>query len=251
MITNTLLTNLQAYYSFSEGSGTTTADRSGNGNTGTLTSGPTWVSGKIGSALNFATASNQYVNVPYSNSVNLNGSAGTLSAWVNFTTHVSQQFYILAKYSATTFRTQYYFYYDGANLIGGFNNVAGTYENIQYSSWNPTNGIFYHLVCVWDAINNGYIYINGVLVYTITTLSGVPWNASAGALTLGIYPNFTSGFNGIIDEIGIWSRALQYTEILQLYNNGNGIPYPFGSPPPIYAVGTSPQPQIGANILTN
>ncbi|MBS4027752.1 MAG: tandem-95 repeat protein [Ignavibacteriales bacterium] len=35
--------NLKGYWKFDEGSGTTTADASGNGNTGTLVNGPTWI----------------------------------------------------------------------------------------------------------------------------------------------------------------------------------------------------------------
>ena len=45
-----LLQGLVAYYKFDEGSGTTAADSRG-GNTGNLTNGPTWVSGKSGNAV--------------------------------------------------------------------------------------------------------------------------------------------------------------------------------------------------------
>src|SRR3989344_8923137 len=39
---------LVGYWTFDETSGTTASDSSGNGNTGTLTNGPTWTQGKIG-----------------------------------------------------------------------------------------------------------------------------------------------------------------------------------------------------------
>src|SRR3989344_1656894 len=46
--------SLVAHYTFDEGNGTTAGDSSGKGNTGTLTNGPTWTSGKVGSgALSF------------------------------------------------------------------------------------------------------------------------------------------------------------------------------------------------------
>src|SRR6267378_3169186 len=44
---------LSAAYAMDEGSGTTISDRSGNNNTGTLTNGPTWTTGKYGGALLF------------------------------------------------------------------------------------------------------------------------------------------------------------------------------------------------------
>src|SRR5262249_18136306 len=37
-----------AYWKFDEGSGTTVADSSGNGNTGTLVNGPVWTAGRVG-----------------------------------------------------------------------------------------------------------------------------------------------------------------------------------------------------------
>src|SRR5262249_19564015 len=39
---------LVAYWKFDEGSGTTAADSSGNGNTGTLINGPLWSAGRVG-----------------------------------------------------------------------------------------------------------------------------------------------------------------------------------------------------------
>lgn len=33
--------------------------------------------------------------------------------------------------------------------------------------------------------------------------------------------------NGMVDEVGVWTRALSESEITTLYNNGNGLSYPF------------------------
>src|SRR5205823_486479 len=72
---------LVAAYSFDEGSGTSVADLSGNGNTGTLTNA-TWASsGKFGRALVFNGTSAR-VNVPSSTSLQLS-SGMTLEAWAN------------------------------------------------------------------------------------------------------------------------------------------------------------------------
>src|SRR5262249_31508245 len=37
---------------------------------------------------------------------------------------------------------------------------------------------------------------------------------------------YTHYFNGAIDEIGVWNRALTSTEITNLYNSGAGLAYP-------------------------
>src|SRR2546427_8380874 len=70
-----------ANWMFDEGSGTTTYDRSGNGNNGTLVNGPTWVPGVIGNALSFN--GSNYVQIPDSQSLNITGNQFSISAWVN------------------------------------------------------------------------------------------------------------------------------------------------------------------------
>ena len=69
---------LVAAYGFNEGSGSTVADASGSGNSGTL-SGATWTTGKYGGALSFNGTSDR-VNVPDANSLDLN--RFTISAWI-------------------------------------------------------------------------------------------------------------------------------------------------------------------------
>ena len=58
---------------FNEGVNTTTADASGNLNTGTLTNGPVWTTqGKYGNAITFDGV-NDFVSVPDSATVDLGG----------------------------------------------------------------------------------------------------------------------------------------------------------------------------------
>src|SRR4030095_10522659 len=73
--------DLVAYWKFDEGSGTSAADASGNGNTATLVNGPVWTAGRVGNALYFD-GINDNLTVPDSNSLDPSSSF-TLSAWVN------------------------------------------------------------------------------------------------------------------------------------------------------------------------
>ena len=52
-LVSTASADLIGYWTFDEGSGNVAADSSGNGNDGTLEGGPNWVSGQLGSALEF------------------------------------------------------------------------------------------------------------------------------------------------------------------------------------------------------
>src|SRR5690606_20299406 len=73
------------HWAFDEGSGTSTADSSGNGNTGTLSPAPAWTTGQIGGALNFD-GSDDAVNAGAGSSLaNLvsQGAGGmTIAAWI-------------------------------------------------------------------------------------------------------------------------------------------------------------------------
>ena len=79
--------SLVAAYSFNEGSGTTAADASGHGLTGTIT-GATWTTqGRFGNALSF-NGVNAWVTVPSNAVLNLT-TRMTLEAWVFPTAHAS------------------------------------------------------------------------------------------------------------------------------------------------------------------
>ena len=109
--------NLVAYWKFDEGTGTTTADSSGNGNTGTLTNGPLWTAGRIGNALYFDGIDDN-VTVPDSNSLDLSNSF-TLSAWVNPASTFTDFRSILVK------NYKYYLYASVAGYCGDGSPMGG------------------------------------------------------------------------------------------------------------------------------
>src|SRR3989344_3444844 len=76
---------LVGYWPMNENTGTVASDFSGNGNRGILTSGPTWVDGKRGKALNFDGV-DDYVDVGAMSSVE---GIGAMSAgvWVKITAY--------------------------------------------------------------------------------------------------------------------------------------------------------------------
>jgi hypothetical protein len=71
-----------AYYPVNEGQGTKTADATGNGNDGTLSSGVEWVTGVKGGAVRFDTAGERIVTTGLNPSARNN--AMTLAAWINW-----------------------------------------------------------------------------------------------------------------------------------------------------------------------
>jgi hypothetical protein len=211
----TCFQGLVGYWTFDEGNGTTTKDLSGYGNDGTLVNGPTWVTGKIGSALSLD-GSNDYVNIPskifsfpmtivllvkpqsWKDSHYIYASEGVGDGWgVENETNVSQG-------------------YQAYNL-GFFSKTEGL-EHIRRNSgfidlkWN-------HFVIVLDNVYRAYI--DGILQDTYT-IRGTPNFSNYELRTYIGRPSQNMRFyNGLIDEVRIYNRALSDAEIKALYQAAN------------------------------
>jgi Concanavalin A-like lectin/glucanases superfamily len=207
---------LVGWWKFDESGGTTAADASGNGNNGTLVNGPVWTAGKVNSALAF-NGSNSYVSVPYAASLNAT-SAITLSAWVKTTSTVRGD--IVSRFSGSPF--------PGYALVASGNCAVG-----QVGMWVGDNTSGY--VCSPGMINDGgwhlvtgtydgttvRVYIDGALSNSGIRTNGLN-NASTGP-TIGAYNmSGTVGgfFNGSIDGVRIYNRALSATEVNALLTGG-------------------------------
>jgi len=213
--------NLVAYYKCDDGSGTTATDATGNGHDGTLAaSGVGWTgSGKVNGGLTFSGSGNGVV-IP--DSAALDGlSAMTIAGWYKPTSNAIGQ--AVSKNTSistqTPFETQ--FWNDG-NVYCNFN-INGNFYGSTFHAY--TAGAWVHVVQTYDSATKQIkMYINGSLVQTVTTAGGnVKSNSSA------LYLGSSGGngpFNGLIDEVAIWSRALSGTEISTLYNGGSGVTYP-------------------------
>jgi len=94
------------------------------------------------------------------------------------------------------------------------------------SSTMLTTGSWYHVAGVYDASAHTLkLYLNGA--DNSGTLSGGPVtgsikNSTANALIGARSGGSTEGFNGTLDEVRIYNRALTAAEISALYNSGAG-----------------------------
>lgn len=102
---------------------------------------------------------------------------------------------------------------EGGNEIGFFNGASyiGLPAVINANTW-------YHLAVVMNTTNT-YVYLNGTAVGTISL--GLQASATGQPFSIGghydlAWPEY---FNGMIDEVRIWNRALCASEI---QNNRNG-----------------------------
>ena len=195
---------LVAAFSFDEGSGSTVADASGNGNNGTVAN-TTWAAaGKYGKALSFNGTSAR-VTVP--NAASLQLSAGmTLEAWVNPATTAAAWRDVIYKGN-----DNYYLMgttdHSGAPAGGG--TFAGANANAFAASALATNSWTY-LATTYDGANLR-LYVNGTLAATQAKTGTI--TSSTNPLTIGSDPIWGQYFNGLIDDVRIYNTALSASQI--------------------------------------
>ena len=195
---------LVAAFSFDEGSGTTVADQSGNGNNGTVAN-TTWASsGKYGKALSFNGTSSR-VTVPNSASLQLT-TGMTLEAWVNPTTVSSAWRDVIEKGNDN-------YYLMGTTDHSGFPAGGGTFASTNANAFGTaalaTNAWSY-LASSYDGANLR-LYLNGTLVTTVARTGAI--TTSTNALTIGSDPFWGQYFNGMIDDLRIYNTALTQAQI--------------------------------------
>jgi hypothetical protein len=199
---------LIAAYSFEEGSGNSTADSSGNGQNGTITSATWLTTGRYGNCLLFDGVSSM-VTVPDSNFLDLTG-ALTLSAWVYPRSGSPWQNVIIKERPGGEVYNLYSnadanvptFFVVGAAAPNSPINVSGT-SVLPLNTWS-------HLAATYDG-GILRLFINGVQVGSRITSGSLL--TSNGNLRIGGNSIWGEFFDGRIDEVRIYNRALSPAEI--------------------------------------
>jgi len=193
------------------GSGTTWTDLSGNGNTGTLTNGPTYDSANSGSIV--FDGADDYVQstaLPF-----INQNPKTLSAWVRVDGGSGANRMILSEDANSSFGLGSAIYVSTANMFRGWGQDASYVIN---STTSPVLGLWYHVALTYSG-NSGQnkMFVNGILENTVAV--GGETSRSALPLQIGRWP--ASGslyFNGLISSVSIYNRALSAAEISTNFN---------------------------------
>ena len=213
--------NLVGYWTLDDGSGTTALDSSGNANTLTMTGSPSWVTGNIGSsALDFS-GSGQYLSVadPSSGVLDfVDGSDFTITGWFNRDTAAADHT-IVAKKNDQTTSAGYVVWIDNNGstdyLSAEISDGTDTYSAVGTTNLSTTG--WHHFAIVWDDSNGLYIYLDGKLDGS-TTSSTTSINSLANALAFRIGAESDAGvpFDGKIDDIKVYNRALSVDEVSKL-----------------------------------
>ena len=201
---------LIGYWNFDEAAGTIAHDTSGSGYNGTIT-GATWTTGKINGALNF-NGSSSYVVTP---AVSLS-TTFSVSAWVNpavatqtgYARIVETQ-YNTGLYLGTNAKgTKYKFIVNsGRGSAGGCGGVSfGCAEGGAVTSG-------WHLVTATYDGTTAVLYVDGVRVASDTFTSP---GTTGLALYVGRYFQGGYSWNGYVDDVRLYNRALTVTEVASI-----------------------------------
>ncbi len=219
--TGRLDSGLAGYWPLDTGSGTTAVDASTNGNNGTLTLGPTWTTGQIGSAVDFDGA-DDYITVPSSNPLDIvNGENFSISGWFNRDTFTSDHAIVVKRASLATGNNGYALYIPGTGDKLSLEVSDGTNEYLIESVSTFTATGWHHFSVVWNDSSASLtkMYIDGVAEAATTTgtFTSVGSMTNTKAFTIGMLSDGNSNFDGKLDEIRFYDRDLSADEVGQLY----------------------------------
>jgi hypothetical protein len=202
---------LLARWRFDEGTGSIARDCTTANHDGTIT-GTSWIAGKLGSgALRFT---DDVVDAGNPSALRLTG-ALTLSAWVNASSSNLVSGRIVSKSSQSDRGWE-------MNLQGGTTlefKVATSMTTYEQVAATLTTGQWRHVAGVYAPSTSLRLYVDGTQVSSQTTNVPSSQRNTPLPVLIGTQPGETSssyGFQGDIDDVRIYSRALTEAEIQAL-----------------------------------
>ncbi len=188
-------------------------DESGNGNNGTV-NGATLTFDKNGisnSAYSF-NGSSDYISITYFNKLPISKISRTISVWMQPQIQADQWTLTAVAYGQGQLHNAFMFGL-AKNMVVVQSWGSGYGKNLFYN-----DSTWYHCVCTYfnDSVK---VYVNSKLVgsgslYDLDTKIG-------DLIFGGRVTKDLSFFNGKLDDIGIWNRALDSIEIQNLYNSNS------------------------------
>jgi hypothetical protein len=197
--------DIAAHYALNEENGTVIGDSSGNENHGTI-NGATWTTGISGSGLSFD-GIDDYVDL--GDPLGLQPEQVSLSVWFKTDTAggkiIRKRWYGYCLEVLSSGQTAFWIYDAAARKF-----IATSPNACNDNTWH-------HAVGVYDGAEVK-LSIDGALV---ATASAGAIHYEDGGIAIGRDGDYSGAyFNGIIDEIRVYGRALNDQEIQNLYNVG-------------------------------
>lgn len=209
--------NLQSYYKLED-----TADSKGS-NTLTNNNSVTFTSANYNNGANLGSSNtNKYLST--TGTMSVDGGAISISLWVKLLAEIGSSAWVFAHQVNDTSQTQFYIYYEynaGTQKITFHRDKSGVGPELAtINSGALGTSSFHHLVLVYDGVN---------ITPYLDNVAGTPASASGNGSSPFGSPGFAIGsYNGggnyasaLIDDVAIFNKALNSTEVSTIYNEAS------------------------------
>ena len=212
-------------------------DITGNGNHGVVNGSVPYVAGKVGSAFSFTGNGANSIRIP--NSTSLQSANFSVEYWIYFNS--AQNSVNVTKRNGSSDAWQVGIAYAGGNFLLQFlgANLSGMGEWYSAPLSSPV-GVWTHVAVTYS---NSTIrgYVNGVMVVEQVPVTLIMQTRTSD-IYVGASSTGTAPFDGKIDELSLYNRALSQTEIQAIVDAGST-----GKTPPAPTV-TSLTPASGSTL---
>jgi uncharacterized protein YjdB len=205
--------DLVGHWKMDEGSGNVFIDHSGNGNNATILNpeGISWVPGRIGQAARFSTVNWPLGTVAHNATIDITQQI-TIAAWIK--PNAVENKGILSKLSGNGY--EFRILSDGKLEFRINRSASGTTYRLKSNQSYVGNGATWTHVAVTFNGTKSIIFINGVednsATYAPVQIISNTANLSIGAIATG------NRWNGDLDDVRLYGRALSSAEIANLAN---------------------------------
>jgi len=218
-------TNLVGWYPLDEGSGSQVIDSSGNGYNGTFGGAtfPVWTGDSISGAwaVDFPVYDDN-INIGFDSAFNFSSGDFTVSGWVKNPSGLSADAIqpILGKHRLET--SDGYYPPNGYYLSSGVDSATFYVSGVTASTGSINDGNWHQVVGVYTSGGNVELYVDGNLKDSQVASSMYADNTP---LIIGnVTGNDTdTTFNGKVDEVSIYNRALSADEVYESCNEYDSI----------------------------
>ena len=226
----TLGVGLKGYWKFDEASADTCADGANDSCDSALANDGTWngnatttTTSKLGGRAMTFDGNGDYVNILSNAAHNFGTTADfTLSAWIKTTTNNDGR--IIGKWNDTHPGNAGY-----AMRVSNISRIQPVIDDGTTIAYSTNTSTYYdgswHLLSITvdrDSSTGLKTYLDGALLSTTADPRTVGNIDNAFDVRIGNSQNNGYNFNGQIDDVRMYKRALSVSELTLLYNNGNG-----------------------------
>ena len=179
-------------------------------------------------AMEFDAASSQYVSAGNPIELQITG-ALTVSSWFKILNN-SGDSVIVCRDNGNTARN-WFIYMTSAGKVAGYVRKSDdtTWGGSTLSPSVYDDGNWHHVAMVYTPSTSLVLYIDGAAVDTNTTSITSSINNEVADLTIGMWSRnptaYSSNYwNGDIDEVAVWNKALEAADVQTIYNSTNNNP---------------------------